>query len=152
MRKSQTIFRHKKHEEWPSCLAHMLKCINRAKDWWILNKTFRISEGTLDICSGSWRQKCHLCLESDSDHPAFHQSSHYNMAARLNSYGAETMGGGTYTTVWNPLYCWLNRWVQDHTIPVHMYLLKLRMIIWQLYCLMLMPCSKTLQDDQPWCN
>ena len=30
-----------KREEWPPCLSHKLKQSNGAKDWWIVNKTFK---------------------------------------------------------------------------------------------------------------
>ena len=38
-----------KSKEWPPCMSHRLKRRKRVKDWWILNKTFKISNGTCSL-------------------------------------------------------------------------------------------------------
>ena len=48
-----------KLEEWPPYLHHKLKHSNREKDWWIPDKTFKISNST---CSLMTREQ-HLLLQ-----------------------------------------------------------------------------------------
>ena len=40
---------HEKCSECPPCLAHKLRHSCKVKDWWILNKTFKISDGTRSL-------------------------------------------------------------------------------------------------------
>ena len=67
----------RKPKEWLPCLPCKLYC-SRAKSWWILNKTFTISNGahSLMMRSNSCNKMNQITffwmLESDSDHHVFH--------------------------------------------------------------------------------
>ena len=65
-----------KPEEWPPFFAYWLRYSNRAKDWWVLNKTFKVSNDASssmmrDINYKQMRQITFVSMhESDLDHHA----------------------------------------------------------------------------------
>lgn len=89
--------------------ALQLKPRNRGNDCWILNKTFKVRNATLHwwrgntSCDQIWPSAFIWTLDSDSNHPAFHQLTQCNMVASLKACESIAMGGKAYSSVPNPL-------------------------------------------------
>ena len=107
-----------KPNEWLPCLVYQPKSGNRPKDWLIVNKTFKVSDGAPSL--PMWDNGCNQIrqitfmfswmLGSDSKHHAFYQSAHYHMAARLKACENVSREGrftGNPRLLWVYLYKWL---------------------------------------------
>ena len=86
-----------KSKEWPPCMSHRLKRRKRVKDWWILNKTFKISNGTCsltmrDISCNQMRQITFLWFRFQPSCVPGVNTVH--MRCRLNACGTITGGWG----------------------------------------------------------
>ena len=76
-----------KPEEWPPCLAYKPVHSNRAKRWWIPNKTFKISNGARWVmknirCNQTKQSAFIWKMQSASNHRTLHQSTQRHLVAR----------------------------------------------------------------------
>ena len=77
---------HENPEDWLPCLPYRLKHSNRAKDGWVLDKTFQTGN-----CTIHWWWSLLHWFESwnYSDHCTFHQSAHLCKVIRPKAYVEE---------------------------------------------------------------
>ena len=77
---------HEKPEDWLPCLSYRLNYSNRAKDGWVLDKTFQTGNCTIHW----WWSLLHWFESGNySDHCTFHQSAHLCIVIRPKAYVEE---------------------------------------------------------------